>query len=390
MALQMIVGHAQALDGREAASQATHAALAQLGRNPIQLGLVISSHHYPIQQITSGVATLLGDAPLLGFSSWGEFTHTGIMQRSVIVALLSGADLTVRADYWPGFSEDSRTATQKMAQAFQLYQADGLLLLCADGLTGNTRQLCAALPHGNYTLAGCLASGDLRRARTYQIGGRQSGYNGLAAALLGGPLVVSVGLAHGWQPVGAYFKVTQARGPWLRMLDNQPVADIYADLFGYPTRDWLFPPLNELIRLYPLAIESEGKDTLLVRSPLRMESDGSLRMNTSIPEGSTAHLLTANMDTCRKAARQAAEQALIGLKGARPVAALVFTDIAWRMMFEAQPGAEIAIVGEVLGADLPLVGGYTFGQIGKVSPGNLPELFNQHIEVVVLGEASAS
>ncbi len=387
MALHAVVGRAQALEGREAAAQATHKALEQLGRNPIHLGVVVASHHYPIQQVTSGVATLLGDAPIIGFSASGEITNEGLTQRSVIVALLSGADLAIHADYWTGFSEDSRATTQKMAQALQLYQSNGALLVFADGLTGDARQLCAALPHGNYTLAGCLAGGELRKARTYQIGGRQSGNGGLAAALLTGQIAVSVGMAHGWQPVGAYFKITQARGPWLRTLDRKPVADVLADLFGYPAREWLFPPLNELVRLYPLGIEQAGKESLLVRSPLRMESDGSLRMNTSIAEGSMAHLLIGSIENCQKAARQATQQALDGLGSARPALALVLTDVAWQMMFESQPGAEINSIRDVIGNDVPILGGYTFGQIARSGANGAPELYNQHIEVVLLGEA---
>lgn len=393
MSLTAVVGQAQALEGREAAAQAAQRALEQLGRNPVSLGLVIASHYFPIQQVMNGVATLLGDAPLLGFSTSAEITSEGqsqrcsVTSRSVVVALLSGSDLQIRADWWPGFGDDSRAAAQKVAQALQLDQSAGVLMAVADGLVGDARQFCASLPAGNYTLAGCLAGGDLRRARTYQIGGRQSGSGGLAAALLAGGLVASVGLAHGWQEVGAYFKVTRARGPWIRTLDNQSVAETYAKLFGYPAREWSFPPLDELVRLYPLGIEQKEKEDLLVRSPLRMESDGSLRMNTTVAEGSTGHLLVGSVAGCLEAARRAARQALEGLGRARPRLAVILTDIAWQMLFEATPGAEASAVRAELGEGVPIVGGYTFGQIAHTASNGAPELFNQHIEIVLLGEA---
>ncbi len=390
MALSAVVGQAQALEGREAAAQATHRALDQVGRSPAVFGLVIASHYHAIQQVLSGAATLLGDIPLLGLSTTAEITDEGQAQRSVVVALLTGEGINVKADWWGEFGDDSRGATQHMAQALQLYHAEGTLLVVADGFNGDAKQLCAGLPAGEYNVAGCLAGGSLNHARTFQIGGRQSGSNGLAAALLSGKLVSGVGYAHGWQPVGSYYRVTRSQGPWVRTLNDTSVAEIYASLFKYPARQWSFPPLNELIRLYPLGIEQKASEPLLVRSPLRMETDGSLRMNTTIPEGVTAHLLVGSIQDCIEAARQAAQQALDALNGARPVLALIFADIAWQMLFESNPGQELQAIREVLGPDVPMAGGYTFGQIARTGTKDkkgTPELLNQQIEVVLFAAA---
>jgi hypothetical protein len=62
-----------------------------------------------------------------------------------------------------------------MANALQLFHAEGSLLLVADGFNGDAKQAYAALPAGEYRIAGCLAGGDLHQARTFQIGGRQAG-----------------------------------------------------------------------------------------------------------------------------------------------------------------------------------------------------------------------
>ena len=389
MAISAFVGTSQALSGREAATQASHRALEQVGRNPVFLGIVISSYHHPIQQVISGVSALVGDAPLIGFSTSAEITSEGLNHHSSIVVLLTGENATARADWWPDFGDDSHGVTQRMANALQLFHAEGSLLLVADGFNGDAKQACAALPAGDYRIAGCLAGGDLHQARTFQIGGRQAGTNGLAAAFITGNLVIGVGAAHGWQSVGAYFKVTSASGPWVRTLDNKPVAEIYSELFTYPARDWSFPPLNGIVRLFPLGLERNEQSSLLVRSPLRMESDGSLRMNTAIPEGSSAHILVGSTSNCLKAAKSAAQQAIQELGNARPVLALVIPDISWQKLFQATPGLEIQALRDVLGPDLPIVGGYTFGQIACLSEGNdqkTPELLNQHIEVILFGE----
>ncbi|HNT22926.1 MAG TPA: FIST N-terminal domain-containing protein [Anaerolineales bacterium] len=387
MTLTAVVGQAQALEGREAAAQATHRALDQIGRNQAVFGIVIASRYHAIQQVLTGASTLLGDIPLLGLSTNAEITEDGQSQRSVVVALLAGDGISVKADWWGGFGEDSRGVAQRMTQTLQLYHSDGTLLVVADGFNGDAKQFCAGLPAGEYTLAGCLAGGALNQARTYQIGGRQSGTNGLAAALISGKVVTGVGYAHGWQTVGSYYRVTRSQGPWVRMLNEVSVAEAYSRLFKYPARQWAFPPLNELVRLYPLGIEQKASDPLLVRSPLRMETDGSLRMNTLIPEGATAHLLVGSIQNCLEAAKQAAQAAIDSLNGARPVLALIFADIAWQMLFESNAGQELQVIREVLGPDVPIAGGYTFGQIARVNKEkkSAPELLNQQIEIVLFG-----
>jgi hypothetical protein len=159
---------------------------------------------------------------------------------------------------------------------------------------------------------------------------------------------------------------------------------MYAQWLGYLPRDWAFPPLNELVRLYPLGIEQSDSNRLLIRSPMRMESDGSLRMHTSIPEGVSAHFMVGSADSCLKAAEKAASQALKALGKAKPVFAIVLPDISWQAIFEIDPGAEIAAVRKVLGHKLPILGGYTFGQFANLQHTN--ELYNQHIEIIVFGD----
>ncbi|MBK8620015.1 MAG: hypothetical protein IPN96_23685 [Anaerolineales bacterium] len=75
-------------------------------------------------------------------------------------------------------------------------------------------------------------------------------------------------------------------------MDGRPASETYAGLFGYPARDWAFPPLNYLARLYPLGVE-QGED-LVVRSPIRVEADGSFRMNANIRDGIDAYLLVGS------------------------------------------------------------------------------------------------
>jgi len=129
----------------------------------------------------------------------------------------------------------------------------------------------------------------------------------------------------------------------------------------------------------------------LVRSPIRVEADGSLRMNVVLREGSDAYLMVGSPEDCLKAAKRAAQEALSELGGAKPVFALILVDTAWQMLMQAQPGKEIQAVREIIGTDVPIAGGYTLGQILPPHGSSARSQFlNQHIVVAVFGEAAKS
>jgi hypothetical protein len=383
MAFHAAVGHAQALDGREAGLQATHQALNYLGAVAPELGIAIASHQYQAGDVANGVSSLLGDAPLIGFSTPAGLTGEGQHAHAVVVAVLSAEELDATAHWLPGYAQSSRETAAQLDILLPDDQKKNVIFF-ADGFNGDAEQFCNSIPKNVSQLVGGLSSGDLHTGNTYQIAGNQTGTGAMAALTLSGSLKMGVGSAHGWDPVGSQMRVTRSRGFWLRTLDARPASETYAELFGYPARDWGFPPLSHMARLYPLGME-QG-DELVVRSPIRVEADGSFRMNASIRDGADAFVLVGSRDSCQKAAQQATQQALRELDGLKPAFALVLVDIAWQMLLKATPGAEIAAIQDIIGEQVPIAGGYTLGQ---VVPGNKTDplgFLNQHIVVVLFGE----
>ena len=117
MALTVSIGNAQELNGREAGLQATHQALNRLGYGSPAFGFVIASHQYQAREVVSGVSSLLGDTPMIGFSSPAGLTGNGLHPNSVIVVLLAG-DLQAETRWMPGYAQSGReTGTQLAKQA---------------------------------------------------------------------------------------------------------------------------------------------------------------------------------------------------------------------------------------------------------------------------------
>lgn len=397
-----VYGVGVGINGREAVMQATQNALDQLGTSRPVLALVFVSQEFSTAEVLNGLTGLLGDTPLWGFSTVRPLTSGGDQPRSVVVALLTGNNNRAAVHWYPDYAGDSsgfaRQFIQNLRQEVFFPQQ---ILLAADGINGSLIPLMNSLADLPVKIAGCMASGDPLLGKTFQLGGNQAGPGGLSAAFLSGHFQVGVGVAQGWHDLGIYYRVTRARDVWLQALDGISTAEVFARMFGYTAREWAFPPLTEMTRLYPFGVEipkegdvapSGGKNSseLLIRSALRVEVDGSLRMSAPVPLGSVVHLMTGEPDACLKAARQAVRNALDDLgKNVRPLLAVALVDTAWQLLFESRPSAlSEALSSElkIIHPDLPLVGAYTFGQLVRPAPDQLPILHNQNLELLIIGE----
>ena len=387
MTLIAAIGQSQVMDAREAGMQAIYQALNSLGTVTPSLCILIVPHRYDPVQVINGAASMLSNVPTLGFSVSSGLTQNGVHSHSVIVALLAGDSLLAETHWFPTYSQSSAETATRITQLLG-YEQNPVkqVLVFADGLNANTEEFCGNLRAGLPVLGG-LSSGDLMSTTTFQIAGMQSGSGALAAAFLRGNFKLGMGFGHGWYPVGSDFRVTRSRGFWLRTLDGKPASDTYARLFGQESRTWATAPLNSMCRIYPLGFEQNFSDQLLIRAPIRVEADGSLRMNSNLLEGSNAYLMVGSPADCEKAAIQAARDALNDLGDAKPVLALVLVDTAWQMLLQAQPERVINDIQEVLGIDVPIAGGFTLGQIlpsdSKITH---PRFMNQHIVVALFSE----
>jgi hypothetical protein len=372
------------LDPREAGLQAAHQALNRLGTFTPRLGIVIAPHRFDPQSVVSGVTSLLSNVPLIGFSATAGLTKNGVHAHSVIVAFLSGDDIQAEAHWFPAYSQASAETAMRISQliGYEQRPAESLLVF-ADGLNGNADEFCNVLP-ANMPLFGGLSTGNPQSQEGYQMAGLQSGNGGMAAAFLRGNISVGIGHGHGWHAVGNHFRVTRSRGFWVRTLDGRPASETYSKMFGQPAREWAFPPLNYMTRIYPLGFEQPDSDRLMVRAPVRVEADGSFRMNAALRDGSDAYLLIGSPADCDEAAREAARKAVRRLGDSKPALVLVLVDAAWQILLQGRPGSEIKAIREVVGEDVPIAGGYTLGQIVPAEPGEAhPKFLNEHIVVAI-------
>jgi hypothetical protein len=180
MTMNASVGTAQALDGREAGLKAAHKALNRMGASTPGLAVVIASHQYQPREVLNGVTSLLGDTPMIGFSSPAGLTGDGQHPHAVTVALLSG-DFEADTLWLPGYAQSGRETAAKIEQHVSARVERQSMLFFADGFNGDAEQFCSGIT-SELNSTGALSSGDLHTGNTYQMTGSQTGTGGLVAA----------------------------------------------------------------------------------------------------------------------------------------------------------------------------------------------------------------
>ena len=113
MAFRAAVGQSRDVDSRAAGVQAAQYAMDQLGRGRAVFGWLAALHTYSIQDVLAGVNDVLGNVPMLGFSTSGGLVADGHTRRSVVLALVSSEDVAASAGWWPDYVQDSQACAER-------------------------------------------------------------------------------------------------------------------------------------------------------------------------------------------------------------------------------------------------------------------------------------
>ena len=202
----------------------------------------------------------------------------------------------------------------------------------------------------------------------------------------GKKIKTSTGVRSGWESIGNKFKSTKSKGNVVYEFENKTALDFYRELLG-KERGKKLPAIG---LEYPMGLidekaEIEGYKYFQIRCPVGInEKDGSVSFAASIPEGKEVTLTYSSRSTIINGSKLSAMQAKKTLKG-KPRLILMFSCVARKMVLGRRTNEEVNLVKQVFGKNVPIVGFYTYGEIGPIDK-RVPTLRNTrwHNETVVL------
>lgn len=357
-------------DAYRAGRQTAAELKALLGDDLDLVMMFITSRHAPERVLEGMRSHLPASVRLMGCSSYAEIGAEGAMTGSVAAMGLdlSGAEWELfKLERVEGSSLDAGRALGETILGFD----PKLVVVLADAMTINSTKFVRALGEtlGDCPVIGGVASDDLEFQRTAEIIDDEVIEGGAVALALRGSVKVVTAARAGFQPVGATRTCTKVEDDKLILeLDGESALGLYKDFLG--------PGVSSRANIgteFPLAIiQAAGGDYMLsdertqaIRVVRSLDEErGAVLCGGDVPEGAKVRMTRATKDDLITAAVSAATDARQALPDAS--FGFLFNCAGRKLVLGARHREEVRAAQEVLGADLPTLGFYTYGEIAPV------------------------
>ena len=304
------------LDSFEAGREAAQSAYYKLGRQDPNIIITFISTIFKQKEAIRGIRSVLATPPLAGCSSAGSITLNGPLRGSISVFLIRSDSISLSFGLGKRVSKNARQAGMEAAKiAFSRSRKDRTTkayMIFSDSLSANGTDILRGAQEilgTSFPIIGGSAADELSFQRTYQYLDNNIYTDSVVGILISGNINVSIGKAHGWQPIGKPHKVTKARSNIIREIDKRKAVEIYEKYFGKSFEELKNQGIAKLGAGYPLGMKVRGKKEYLVRAPLKVEGNGSLVLSAEIPEGENVNIMIGDKNLALEATRSACLEA---------------------------------------------------------------------------------
>lgn len=357
------------------------------GADPDLLLVFGATSYFKAKDLTANLRQACPRAMLAGCSTAGEITADGVGDDTLTLTAvhLEKTDLVTAETTLEGMA-DSTAAGQRLGQ--QLHAPDlkavlifgpGLQINGSGVVEGLTQVIGAQIP-----ITGGLAGDGGAFQQTFTLSNNGVADNRIVAVgLRGDHLSFAHGSFGGWESFGPARKVTRCVDNVLYELDGEPALEIYKRYLGDYAKDL---PASGL--LFPFAMLGADHDAIgLIRTILGInEADGSLTLAGSIDPDGYLKLMHASTDKLVDGAEAAAEAAKAMDKANAKGLGILISCVGRKLVMGDRIDEEIEAVADVFGAQAPLTGFYSYGEISPFAPGCECKLHNQTMTITWMSE----
>jgi hypothetical protein len=384
----MAVGQTDELDGEFAAQDILSQCADALDGQEPQAGLLLASHDLDIEEFLTVITAAYPGVDLVGCSTIAPMSSVADYVEGSTTLTLFASDVL---DFTVGLGTDvaagaGSAARQAVEDATRKTDKPPALLIVTPTVeqfdpTAVTVEIGEVLGPTVPVIGGGAAP-DFPIAMPWlggvQFYGNQVLTNSLPVLLISGPLKVSVGVAHGWSPVGKTAVVTRSDDYTVYEIDGEPILDFYHRYLGVGSE----PAIAN-----PLAILDDDTGRYYLRAPMQYnESDGSATFFGSIPQGATVQLAMATTDEILSGTEASVAEAVAGFpRGSMPEAALIASCAVRNFLLGTRTSGEIERIRTGLDRGLPVSGFYAFGEIAPLGVNSTPSFHNETCVTVLIG-----
>ena len=371
----------------EAGKQAAAAALIEKGDGQSSLILAFSGGRHEPEAVYEGIRSEVEDTPIVGGSAIGVITNSnlGYAGHEVGVAALP-ADLTIETAAAGALDQGERDTGLELGSVLACRRnLDEKLSLLFYGSVRRPPPPEPVLNVSSYLLDGFeeamgpslppVVGAGLIASFAFDIGKEFTGQavadQHAVATLLSGDCAAYTAILHGCQPISDYHTITRVEGPVVYEIDDRPALDVIDGLLG--NRDWQHQLPLLLVTLgvnhgdkYAPYDESHYVNRLIVG--VVAEEKAIVLFEADFENGTEFQFMRRNAQLMEASAEKGCREALACLEGdgLDPFFAL-YIDCAGRTAaFSGAEREEAAIVQEIIGEQVPLLGFYSGVEIAPL------------------------
>lgn len=357
--------------------------------------MLLSTGHYDPHQSVPVVCEVLRNPRMIGCSTAGIILSNSIETRGVAVLAIASDEI----EFGGGCVEhiDTMTPQDTGMELAQRCRDDlgehgrQIFVFFVDSRLKNVSPLLKSIQGALGNIFPVIGAGSCTNPQfndTFQIYRNRVLTNAVSGVIMGGHMSVGVGSQHGWRPLGKPRTISGAAGNVIQSIDGKPAYNIYEEYFAEEAGQLRAQHSGQMAILYPLGIFIEESRNYLLRNAVDILSDGSIVCQGDIPQGARIHIMIGNKDSCKEAARMAAEEARQNLLGKDPKLIIVLESMSRLKLLGRMAFQEIVKIKEAFGSRVPIIGMYANGEVSPLQSTERfkrPHLQNGSITVLAIG-----
>lgn len=346
------------------------------------LGILFCSLKHDLDAISQAFDQ--ADIDLIACSSAGEIMNESIYSSSIVCVLTD-----MNKEFYHIITKETEGTTYQTAFSIGEHAkstfSNPAIIVVSGGVAIDGEKIILGIRDSlkrEIPVFGGLAGDDLQWNNTYAMSRHGKTKNGFTALILDNDKIEVQGLATcGWEPIGRVHTITKAEDNVVYTINDQPALDVFLRHFGYFDNGELEGvPINTMSAQYPLQILREG-DYSVLRSPLFSKEDKTLILGGGVKQGDKFRFsISPGFEVIDKTVEE-----YDNLKTDVPDADLMILFSCKGRHAALGPLIEDEIQGIAEKWEAPLIGLFTYGEIGNVKNG-VCDFHNETCSMVLLKE----
>jgi hypothetical protein len=359
-----VVSHSEDIDTDGALEEILEQCRDKLGDRSPKAGLLFAAIDLEHELLLAGIGDAWPGLELVGCTTDGEFSsELGYREDSVTLVLFGSDSIEFGAGIGRDVSKDIPAACAAAVEAARSKSdlAPAICITMPESLTTSGQQIVEALGQrlsAKVPVLGATSGDGWRMETTHQFHGREVCSDSVPILVLFGPLVYSIAVESGWEPVGEPGLITRSAANVVYEIDGRPATDFYRRFLGEQVSS---------TAEFPLAIlDQHGEVECLRASVDTMDAESSeITYFADVREGALVQITSADRGAILEGCTASVRKAFADYPhGKSPEAALFFSCAARKMLLGTRTNEEYDIIRSLIGDQVPVCGFYGYGEIG--------------------------